>query len=181
MIVNHRHFDLKGKTLIEKLIIKAPMLQSPVFQNEACFIYLKEGESIITSPTEKVIVENGESVLLKCGSYFAEIINKVDDGLCEVYVIHLYPEILKEIYKNDIPHFITSKKTAYYTQKIINKEVIRQFIQSLDFYFENQQVVSTELLLLKLKELILLLLETNEREIIMNLFSHFLFFLNYGY
>jgi AraC-like DNA-binding protein len=172
MIVDHRHFEFQGKTLVEKLIIKSPLEQSPVFQNEACFIYFKEGEGIITSPTENIVVENGESVLLKCGSYFAKIINKVGNGICEVFVIHLYPEILKEIYKDEIPDFITSTKQEYYTQKIVSKNVIQQFIQSLDFYFENQQVVSTELLRLKLKELILLLLETNEKPTILNLFAH---------
>ena len=172
MIINHRHFDLNGKTLIEKLTIKAPLYQSPVFQNEACFIYLQEGQSIVNSPTEKVQIAEGESVLLKCGSYFAEIVNKVENALCEVFVIHLYPDILKEIYENEIPDFIKTKNHTHYSRKIIHTKVIQQFIQSLDFYFENQEIVSTELLRLKLKELVLLLLETNDKETIMELFAH---------
>ena len=172
MIIHHKHFEFQGKSLIEKLTVKSPLKQSPVFQNEACFIYFKEGEAVISSPTENVFVENGESILLKCGSYFAEIMNKVDGGICEVFVIHLYPEILNEIYQNEIPHFIENKKEASYTQKIIHKNVIQQFIQSLDFYFENPALVSTELLRLKLKELVLLLLETNEKTTILELFAH---------
>lgn len=172
MIVNRKHFELQGKTLIEKLTIKAPLRQSPVFQNEACFIYFKEGESMIISPDATVGISRGESVLLKCGTYLADIFNKVENGLCEVYVIHLYPEILKEIYKDEIPEFIKLTKQEPSAQKIINKNVIQQFIQSLDFYFENQQVVGTELLRLKLKELILLLLETKEKTSIVDLFAH---------
>lgn len=172
MILSHKHFNLKGKKVIEKLLIKAPLKQSPVFQNEACFLYFKKGESIINSPLGKVIIGNGESVLLKCGSYFAEIINHADAGICEVYVIHLYPEIFKEIYKEEIPEFVKSQKDAPYAQKIIQKNVINHFIQSLDFYFENEQLVSAELLNLKLKELILLLLETNERLTIIDLLAH---------
>ncbi|MCB0649085.1 MAG: helix-turn-helix transcriptional regulator [Saprospiraceae bacterium] len=172
MILNHKHFEFQGKSLVEKLTVKSPLKQSPVFQNEACFIYFKEGEAMISSPTENVFLENGESILLKCGSYFAEIMNKVDGGVCEVFVIHLYPEILKDIYEDEIPHFLDTNKQGHYAQKIIHKNVIQQFIQSLDFYFENQQLVSTELLRLKLKELILLLLETNEKTAILDLFAH---------
>ncbi len=172
MIISRQHFDINNKTIIEKLLIKGPLTQSPVFQDEACFLYFKEGASIINSPTDKVIVNNGESVLLKCGSYFADIINDSVRGVCEVYVIHLYPEILKEIYKGEIPNFIKSKNDAPHAQKIINKNVITHFVQSLDFYFENKELISTELLHLKLKELILLLLETNQKLTIIDLFAY---------
>lgn len=172
MIVSHKHFALNGNTVIEKLSIKGPLKQSPNFQNEGCFLYFKEGGSMVISPTGKVKVDNRESVLLKCGSYFAEIFNAHVDEITQVYVIHLYPQILKDIYLNEIPEFVKAEKESLYARKIIEKDVINHFIQSLDFYFENEHLVSTELLHLKMKELVLLLLETNEKQSIEDLFSH---------
>ena len=52
------------------------------------------------------------------------------------------------------------------------QSVITHFIQSLDFYFENPNLVTDDLLKLKIKELILLLLQTDNAENIITLFSH---------
>ena len=172
MIISRQHFDIDDKTVIEKLLIKTPLKQSPVFQDEACFLYFKEGATIISTPTELVEINEGESILLKCGSYFADIINKKTAGISEVYVIHLYPEILKKIYKDEIPHFIKQKATTNYSQKITKNNIIVHFIESLLFYFENPAIVTNELLLLKLKELILLLVQTNSENTLHDLFTH---------
>ncbi|VXB64671.1 putative transcriptional regulator, AraC family [Flavobacterium sp. 9AF] len=172
MILSHQYFRLQDKTVIERLQIKGSLKQSPVFQNEACFLYFKEGSSTIITATEQMHIATKESVVLKCGTYFAEIINKASLAISEVYVIHLFPEILKEIYKNEIPDFIKVAEKPYFAKKIPQKNLINQFIQSIEIYFENQQVVSAELLHLKLKELILLLLETDKKETIIGLFAH---------
>jgi len=85
MIINHQHFDLNNKTVIEKLVIKMPTKHSPVFQNEAYFLYFKDGESIISSANEPLLINPEESVLLKCGNYFGDIIQKASSGICEIY------------------------------------------------------------------------------------------------
>ena len=172
MVINHQHFDLNNKTVIEKLVVKTPMKQSPVFQNEACFLYFKDGESVISSANETLIINKEESVLLKCGNYFADIIQKAPSGICEVYVIHLFPEMLKEIYKDEIPVFVKQNLGKTYAQHIIKHSVIKHFIDSLSFYFENPQLVTAELLQLKLKELVLLLLQTTNGETIFDLFAN---------
>ena len=49
--------------------------------------------------------------------------------------------------------------------------MIKKFIESLYFYFDNPQVVSDELLELKVKELMLLLVQTKNAESVVSLFS----------
>ena len=96
MILSRQHFDLNKKVVIEKLVAKAPLKQSPIFQEEACFLYFREGETVLSSATERITVFQNESVLLKCGNYFAELIQKAPNGICEVYAVHLYPSHLGE-------------------------------------------------------------------------------------
>lgn len=172
MILSRQHFDLNKKTVIEKLVAKAPLKQSPVFQDEACFLYFKEGETILSSATEKLSIYQNESVLLKCGNYFAELIQKAPSGICEIYAVHLYPEILKEIYKDEIPSFIKPGNKAVFAHKITNQSIISHFIDSLSFYFDNPQLVNAALLELKLKELILLLLQTKSAGTILELMAY---------
>jgi AraC-like DNA-binding protein len=160
MIISRQHFDLGSKCAIEKLIIKPPIRLDAVFQDEACFTYLKEGEVSLTSPTDSLSIQTEESVLLRCGNYFANAIRKLPAKTCEIFAVHLYPDILKELYKHEFPNFIK------------DNAIITHFIQSLDFYFEHPNLVTDDLLKLKIKELILLLLQTDNAENIITLFSH---------
>jgi len=172
MIIDRKHFDINNKCAIEKLIIKPPIKLDAVFQDEACFTYLKEGELSLTSPTDNLSIQTEESVLLKCGNYFTNAIQKHPTKTCEVYAVHLYPDILKELYKNEFPNFIKSDAHKPYIKKIEKQGVITHFIQNLDFYFQNPNLVTDDLLKLKIKELILLLLQTDKAENIITLFSH---------
>jgi AraC family transcriptional regulator, exoenzyme S synthesis regulatory protein ExsA len=172
MILDRKYFDLNNKCAIEKIIIKPPIRLSSVFQDEACFTYLKEGEMSLTSPTDNLSIQAEESVLLRCGNYFSNAIQKHSAKTCEVYAVHLYPDILKELYKNEFPNFIKSDAHKPYIRKIEKQGVITHFIQNLDFYFENPNLVTDDLLKLKIKELILLLLQTDHAENIITLISH---------
>ena len=172
MILDRKHFDINNKCAIEKLIIKTPLRLGSVFQDEACFTYIKEGEMSLTSPTDNLSIQTEESVLLRCGNYFTNAIRKLHAKTCEVFAVHLYPDMLKELYKNEFPNFIKSNAIKPYIRKIEKQSVITHFIQSLDFYFENPSLVTDDLLKLKIKELILLLLQTNNAENIITLFSH---------
>ncbi len=172
MILDRKHFDINNKCAIEKLIIKTPLKLDSVFQEEACFTYLKEGEMSLTSPTDNISIQTEESVLLRCGNYFSNVIQKHSAETCEVYAVHLYPDILKELYKNEFPTFIKGDVQKPYIRKIEKQAVIAHYIQSLDFYFEQPNLVSEDLLKLKIKELILLLLQTDNAENIITLFSH---------
>lgn len=172
MIISRKHFDLNKNCVIEKLLIKTPFRYGTIFQNEACFLYMKEGESILSTATETMNISVSESVLLKCGSYFADLIQRSESRKCEIFAIHLHKEILQELYKDEVPDFIKSNVKKPFAQKINQQEIITHFIKNLEFYFQNPTLVNDDLLKLKIKELILLLLQTGNAENIIALFSH---------
>lgn len=172
MIIDRKHFDLKNKCVIEKLHIKTPFRYGAIFQDEACFLFIKEGEAILNTSTENLNLFVAESVLLKCGSYFADLIQKSKNKNCEIFAIHLHKDILLELYKDEVPSFIKSNESKPAAQKIEKQDIIIHFIESLEFYFQNPNLVNDELLKLKLKELILLLLQTNNADNIVSLFAH---------
>lgn len=172
MIKERQHIELKGRTIIEKLKVLPPLRQNPVFQDEACFLYFSEGGSHITAPTEKVTIGENESILLKCGTYFADLFQNRSSGVCEVCVIHLFPDILEKIFKEEVPFFVKQQKSGNYTYKVTPKNVIDHFIESLNFYFDNPDMVKEEILYLKIKELVLLLLHTKAAYTILELYSY---------
>jgi AraC family transcriptional regulator, exoenzyme S synthesis regulatory protein ExsA len=171
MVLNHQKFDFGDKPLIEKVIIQAPFRYAVNFQNEACFIYFVEGAININSPYEQKRIEPEDSVLLKCGSYFSDLMKYSTSGKYEILVFHLYPDMLRKIYKHEIPAFMKPSENKSFIHKVIPHDIVKRFIESLYFYFDNPELVSDELLELKIKELVLLLVQTKNAESIVSLFS----------
>jgi len=175
MIVNHKKFDLSGKTLIEIVSIKPPYRLSVNFPQQACFIYYKKGKTLINSPTEQVAVGSDESVILNCGAYFADLLSYSGDDFYEILVFHLHADILKKLYRQEFPAFLKKEDDRPYMQKIAPREVISKFIENLYFYFDNPTLVNEEILELKVKELILILLQsknaTSIKELLVGLFT----------
>lgn len=178
MIVEHKTLNLFGKMLFEKAIIKPPLTAPTPMPNEACFIYVIKGRFDVVSEIDKIKLNAQNSVLMKCGSYVGRVLPNKNEEYYHTLIVHFYPQVLRQIYKNDIPSFLKSSN-PHYTKKGMAKlkasKLLEKYIASILFYFENQMLVSDELLILKLKELFLLLMNTgnaqNLQEILNDLFS----------
>lgn len=172
MIIDHQSFKYNDQFLLEKIKIKAPFRFVADFNNEACFIHFFAGEARINAPQSSFLIKSKESVVLKCGKYIADLFQYGKADEYEILVFHLYPDILREIYKDELPPFVkdSNKQTSFF-KPIDSSELVSRFVESLQFYFENPAFVNDELLRLKIKELILFLLKTENAATIENLFS----------
>lgn len=172
---DYKYFKYKDFTIIEKMKVSTPLKYEAIFQNKGCFIYFKNGNTKLLSTEHNTEIRGKEAVLLKCGSNFLEILKKNSNEELETIVIHLFPELLKEIYKNEIPIAIVERSNNKQSLKISSNDLITKFIDSLEFYFDNPNLVNNDLLELKVKELLLLLIQTNYidsvQELITDLYS----------
>lgn len=171
MILNHQKFDYGATRLIEKVIIQAPFRFSVDFPDDACFIYFEEGNTLVNSAFEQIAISARESMLLKCGTYFSDLVAFPSSDRYEIIVIHLPQQVLRKIYKHEFPRLSGPVKSGPCINKMEARDLIREYIKGLRFYFNNPRVVSDELLELKIKELILLLLQTGNAESIGVLFK----------
>lgn len=159
MIISHKKFDLWNRTLIEVISIRPPYRLSVNFPDQACFIYYKKGKTLINAPTEQVQVKSHESVILNCGSYFANLLEYPDSDFYEILVFHLHPDTVKKLYREEFPRILKKSDDSQFIHKFVAQDVISKFVESLYFYFENPSIVNDEILELKVKELILILLQ----------------------
>jgi AraC-like DNA-binding protein len=171
MIVSRNHIDLYGKRLIEKIVIETPFRHKAIFQDEACFLHFSSGNALINSSTQKIEINSEESILLKCGNYFADFIKRAPKGRCELFVIHLYPEVLKDLFQNEIAAYASKQSQTNQLKKLVSSKSISEFISGMAIYFEYPELVNPTLLMIKLKELILLILQSDQYNKIMQLFS----------
>ena len=170
MILNRDRFHLREQCLIEKLVIQPPHRFATVFQDNACFLHFKKTDAIIWSATEKVHLEQTHAVLLKCGTYFADFTGNLAGEPCEVYAIHLYPSVLKELYGGDFPSVIKPTNEKKSTLEIPGSMLITHFIESLALYFAHPDLMNPDLLLLKMKEIVLILMQTGDAGTLSSLF-----------
>ncbi|MEH6537674.1 MAG: AraC family transcriptional regulator [Psychroserpens sp.] len=178
MILKHQTIDIFEKMIFETAVVKPPFKSLHQLDNEACFLYILEGSNNHYSEEGHINHNKDEAVLMKCGNFIFDVIPNETTGKGGIVAIHFYPEVLKKIYENDVPDFLKSKKQIpFHSNMALVKSslLIKKYIEGLIFYFENPTLVTEELMILKLKEIILLLLNTEDApaiiEIMHNLFS----------
>lgn len=170
-MVTRKHFDFKGKRILEKLVFEAPYRLGIEFPNEACYVYVRDGHLVVNSIDLKTTLSAKDGVMLNCGYYFADFVNKSLQEKTEVLAIHLYPDVLREIFRSDVPAFLKGNRELPLPSKTVNNTIMEKFIDSLLFYFDNPQIVTEDILVLKVRELILLLVQSAHFENIQQLFT----------
>lgn len=169
MILSRSTFKYRDQILIEKVRIRPPFRYEAIFQNSGCFIYFKERGPQLLSSENNIQVGSQEAVLLKCGSHFLDLLRETENDQVEVIVVHLFPEVLKKLYIGELPAIIEKRSDGQQSQVVASSDVIAKFIDSLEFYFQNPSLVNNDLLELKIKELILLLVQSKNVNSILEL------------
>ena len=172
MVTDYKKFDLFGKTLIQKVDLKPPFEFAFPVAEQACLLYLVKGETRFQFNDQHIDIPTNRALLLNClnsGKQIADSNNS--DG--EIVIVTFHPDVLKKIYERELPLIFQKrdKITNQSSGKINNDFLIQKYIEGLLFYFENPSLVSDEILVLKLKEIILLLSQTQDAEIIQVILS----------
>lgn len=174
MIKEHLQLQLFNKGVFEKAILKPPFRLTAEMPDEACFYYVVQGCADTITNTERVHLKSNEGMVMKCGTYLNEYLETEGVEYCEAIAVHFYPEVLKMIYDKEFPDFLLNANEIepLRYEKFNANKTFKNYIDSLQFYFENPQLVSEELLKLKLKEIILLLAKTDQAQAIKRLIGN---------
>lgn len=113
---------------------------------------------------------------MKCGNYFNHWHINKGGTKNEAIAIHLYPDLIRYVYKNDLPKFLINKKSNNPSNvHLLNEQLLlKPYIESLLLYFNNPEIVDEEVIILKVKELLNLLYKMNSsnvRELLHDLFN----------
>jgi AraC-like DNA-binding protein len=174
MILEYQHLSLGEFPIVEKYKFESPFRVDASLRNEACFMHVIQGRSDLYTPNGKIEIEKRDNFVMKCGSYLNDWKTNEKGEPNEAIVVHFYPDVLKEIYENELPNILKNKQTKQLThlQKVQSPEMLNNYLESLFFYIDNPGVVTDELIKLKVKELILLLVNTEDSEKLKSLLSN---------
>ncbi|WP_282636604.1 helix-turn-helix domain-containing protein [Sphingobacterium thalpophilum] len=165
MLNDYKKYDLFGRTLMQKIDLKAPFHYDFPVSEQACFLYVLNGVFDYRLDDERMSVPKGYALLLNCIQSGQQIQHAKPDGECQIVVVTFYPDILKKIYDRDLPtllrkpsHVLSNKST----EMLNNDILIAKYVEGLLFYFENPLLVNDDILILKLKEILLLLAQSGD-------------------
>ena len=163
MINDYKKHELYGKTLLQKIELTPPFKFDFPVTEQACFLYVKVGDIQYQIEDEELNIATNYSLLLNCINSGKQLHNSNSNSNCEIVIVTFYPEILKKIYDRELPMVLQtpgdliSNKSS---EKINNDFLIQKYIEGLLFYFENPSLINEDILILKVKEIILLLSQT---------------------
>lgn len=174
MVNDYKKHDLFGKTLLQKIALTAPFKFDFPVTEQACFLYVLQGEFQYQVDSDEINIPANYSLLLNCITSGKQIHSTNSESKCEIVIVTFYPDILKKIYDRELPMLLHAPKNIISNksnEKINNDFLIKKYIEGLLFYFENPSLINEDILVLKLKEIILLLSQTQKAEAIQIILS----------
>ena len=176
MIHKHQHYDLLGKIVLERVIFTPPLRLREQMHAEACLLYSVKGNSTLYNGGESYSLTPDTGALMKCGNYFNHWHENKGDSKNEAVAIHLYPDLIRHVYQNDIPAFIVNKtpEESKAVHLLKEEEILKPYIDSLLLYFNNPEIIDEAIIILKVRELLSLLYKldsSNVREMLHDLFN----------
>jgi AraC-like DNA-binding protein len=174
MVNDYKKYELFGKPLIQKIDLAAPFRFDFPVAEQACFLYVLKGEFQYLIDDEEVNIPNNYSLFLNCINSGNRIRNSDPEKDCQIVIVTFYPDILKKIYDRELPLLLQKPKNTVSNksnEKINNDFLIQKYIEGLLFYFENPSLVNDDILVLKLKEIILLLAQSQNADAVQLILS----------
>lgn len=168
---------LGDSPVFTKIGIETPLTESLSLPSDACYLHIDDGDGHELTTVPKIVAKRGTTILSTCGITVGNLISRNLSGSLNTTIVHLKIDLLSECFEGEKPALweeLDSPLNEYVVQTAAD-QLITFFFQGLEPLFENKAAVSDQLLRLKLKEIVHLLLQSVNaepvRKIIKSLFS----------
>lgn len=166
--------EFKGMPLFVKARFKPNYVMQGTLKDYACFFYLTQGQMLSNDARGVHKIGSREAIMKNCGNYVTQYVSSEQEGDTEAIAVYLYPDLLKAVYKNEVPSFLEKDRTVQ-PKKFIGNRHIEEYINNLSIYFEEPETLDEELGILKIKELVMILLKSeqflNVQELLSEIFT----------
>jgi hypothetical protein len=127
------------------------------FKDEACFVFVNEGEVSVRSQIDYMDLDKNHAVLAKCLNYYFETNDKQkesSDGI-EVLAVILHPSIMEELFEFDLSQ--SDYSINYNIKQIEVDRLLVNFKESISILLDNPELASENIIQTKLKEFVFLI------------------------
>jgi len=166
MITEHEVIELYGCPLFTRIRVSAPVQEEIPIPSEACFAYITEGTGQRLSTDGSLMALPGQVILSMCGSMVGKQLTQEPKSEITTIVVHFQRKVLQKVYAQSKPAYWKElqKPVVKLIVQSAASELVKQYFEGLKHIFKYEEGLSEELLVLKLKEIVLLLLRTEKSE-----------------
>ena len=154
---------IQDEIALAKVIRKPPFEVNPEsLHGEARILYVVKGESLLQTPTKSISLKAGDTLIICSGNIVNNWQKSPAYDSVEVVLFRLYPGLMETIYKRLPSLQLNPSQVDLEMQpvyKIEAEPLISQYIEGLQHYFEQPQLLQEDLILLKTQELLFLLMQ----------------------
>lgn len=160
MVNEFKSIQHQGKIVFAKAVFSNFQREIKYFTaDEACFMFLSKGNFNLRTPDKIIGFRQGEGMLAKCGNYFVERPDGTDGNL-EAIAAYFHPSMVKSFFPIDLS--LSSFKPNFDASQFPIDKMLRIFMDGISFLLDHPAACSEELILLKIKELLLLLSKSDQ-------------------
>lgn len=177
MIKRQDHISLYNFPLFTLISMETPLEDNLILPSEECIAYIIEGDGQVFSESEQIVAKPEQAIVSICGLTLGTMMSHLSKGNLSSIVVHFNRNLLNKIFEGEKPELWEELQTpvTQYVVQTAASELIKYYFNSIINLFENRLALTESILKLKLKEIILLLLQTDNseyvRKIIKSLFS----------
>lgn len=154
MVPDYQSFEIDEHVIFEKLKFRDAGRQTKILDNNACFMFMVEGELEIRTPINQYSLQTGGGFLTKCGDYYFEDLRAEGFEAKDREVIGIYfqPDVVREAIQ-----LKPTKWVKNLSNLIEVNSILENYKASILQYMLHPELFTREMKLLKLKELLLIL------------------------
>ena len=177
MLISRRDFYIKDKIVFGNATFQPPFKAAAPLKNEARFVHIAHGKTRLYSANKHLNLSTGESLIMNTDNFVNNWLENEGGESSEVIVFQLFPDILKWVYNDKLPKIFSQGDRTNITavEKIPPSLIMDNFITDLRGYLKHPALLNPELLSIKIRELIHILVHTDEsgqiRALLSNLFN----------
>ena len=177
MIKFKDEISLDGVSVFTMISLETPLQEALHLPADACYLYIENGTGHTLLKSGNIKASPGTVILSSCGLTVGKMIAEQPKGEMDTIIVHLNRQILEDVFEGEKPALWEEMQTPinqYVVQSAAN-ELVGLYFDGISSLFHNKAAVSSTILKLKLKEIVLLLLQSDNaepfRQIIKSLFS----------
>lgn len=177
MINYQDQLSLEGLPVFTQLQLETPLQEALSLPSDACYLHIDEGEGHSLFAPANITATPGTVILSTCGLTVGHMITEQPRGSMSTTIVHFNRQLLNVVFEGEKPTLweeLQAPVNQYLVQEAADT-LVQHYFDSISQLFQHKAAVSPAILKLKLKEIILLLLQTDNaepvRQIIKSLFS----------
>ena len=175
MVLDHKKIEINKQIVFETIICNTETTFNFQLNDEAYFTYVNHGHHVAISPNEIIEVPEGNLGIAVGKSLILKAFPNQENQHYQILIIHISRALVAKAFGNKFPDISNASENEFSKDMFTGKPCVvsKNYVDGIMQYFYNQHVVSDEILEIKIKEILLLLLSSKKAGQVALLLEHF--------